>query len=672
MDSKNGRWMVVRFIAAVILSAAFAYGGNIVCRNLMAQIWGGEAAIPGNAERMGILFFVFLFVFLHFVVKPRALYAQLFRFRWLLGALLFAACVLAGFHGSSLGVWNLWIQPGAPYIDGSVPVFGTIRPERTDEFVVNTPLAFSQAFTGYAPVNSIAQAWPTNMLTIYNQPVLDPTLIAKPFYWGYVLLGTAKGLSWFWCGRFIALFLVSFEMFRVLTKDKRLWSLTGAFLLAFAPVVQWWFSVNFLVEMLVFGQLAVLSAYYFLRTQRFPKKFVWTVVFALSVCAYLFSLYPAWMVPLAYLFAVLFIWVVAANFRAAPRYRAEWLHVLLAVILIGGLMAYWYFESKGAIEIIRGTVYPGQRQTAGGGAFGNLFNYWLNFRMPYLRTGSWAGGAIFPGFFPFGEILAVALLIRTKLKDKLLFALLCVNAFLILYAAAGFPMPLAKATLLSYSQPWAVAIASTGVSVFLLIRSLSAWSGIAAAPVKSGAGVPAFLKTRALPVLLPVILIAFVVISGASVNPLMRGISAVTQKPLYAEVQKLQAEDPGVWITTYPSGNYTILAGAPTINSTNIIPALGRWQILDPDGKYRDTYNRYAHVVIGFNNDKTTFGPGGEIIGIDLAMKDLRKLNVKYICLNSFGDYPQESLPALSWDGGRATEIYNEYQICIYKVEYDA
>lgn len=661
--------MVVRFIVAVILSAVFAYGGNIVCRLLMAHFWGGDAAaIPGNTERIGILFFVFLFVFLHFVVKPRVLYAQLFRFRWLLGAILFAVCVLAEFHGSSIGVWNLWIQPDAPYINNSVPIFGTIRPERTDEFVVNTPLAFSQAFTGYSPVNSIAQAWPTNMLTVYNQPVLDLTLIAKPFYWGYVLLGTAKGLAWFWCGRFIALFLVSFEMFRVLTKDRRVWALVGAFLLAFAPVVQWWFSVNFLVEMLVFGQLAVLAAFYFLRTESVVKKLIWAIVFALSVCAYLFSLYPAWMVPFAYLFAVLFIWVVATNFRAAPRRRTEWLYVLLAVIIIGGLAAYWYFGSKDTIEVIRNTVYPGQRQTTGGGTFGNLFNYWMNLTLPYIQTNNYSGGAIFPGFFPFGEVLAIALLIRTKLKDKLLLALLCVNAFLILYAGIGFPMPLAKATLLSYSQPWAVAIASTGVSVFILVRSLSAWSGIAAASNVSGKFL-VHLKKRGLPIALPVVLIAFVVISGASVNPLMRGISAVTQKPLYAEVQKLQAEDPGIWITTYPAGNYTIMAGAPTINSANIIPALGRWWLLDPDHQYMDTYNRYAHVVIGFNNEKTTFGPGGEIIGIDLAMKDLHKLNVKYICLNDVVNDPQ-NLPTLSWEGGHATLIYHEYNIRIYKIEY--
>ena len=49
--------------------------------------------------------------------------------------------------------------------------------------------AMSQEFNDYGITNSISRAWPTDMLTIYNQPVWDITLIAKPFYWGYLLLG---------------------------------------------------------------------------------------------------------------------------------------------------------------------------------------------------------------------------------------------------------------------------------------------------------------------------------------------------------------------------------------------------------------------------------------------------------------------------------------------------
>jgi len=682
--------IVLRALAATSVALIAAFGLNVAYQHFVVAVWDGTAPVPGNWYRRAIFFAVCFLALLPITLKPLIAPAKLgelvFRFRWAIGALIFVGCVVLQLHGSSLGVWNLWVQPTAPPVADASAILGTLRAERTDEFMVNTPLAFSQAFTGYAPTNSIAEAWPTNMLTVYNQPALDLTLIAKPFYWGYILLGSARGLAWFWCGRIIALFLVTFEMFRVLTNDKRIWAVAAACMITFAPIVQWWFAVNFLVEMLVFGQLAVLSAIYFMRTaipsdssahpiRPVARKLIWSLICALSLSAYLFALYPAWMVPLAYLFAILFVWAVVTNFRAAPRRLSDWLYPLLVLAIVGAMMAYWYFQNRDAIAIVRGTVYPGQRQETGGGAFLNLFTYWRDLILPYIHTNNYSGGAVFPGFFPIGEILAIALLAKTRCKDGLLIALLCLNAFLIVYAGTGFPMWLAKITLLSYSHAWAVAIVSTGISLFILIRALSGWLDIAATSARNHATqrrFVEFLKGRALTHALPACLIAFALISGVPVNPLMRGISAVTGKPLYAELQRLQAEDPGAWIATWPAGNYTIMAGAPTINSTNIIPALGRWEMLDPDHQHMDVYNRYAHVVIGFNTTKTTFSQPGEIIGVDLAMTDLHALGVKYICLNDFGGNGPQDLPTLSWAGGHAVLIYSEYQVRIFKIEYDS
>jgi len=670
----------VRLLIAIVISAVFAYAANILCKGLMALFWGYDASgIPGNSIRLTILFFVILFFALHFVVGAKTLYEKVYRYRFLIAAIIFAACVAAELHGSSIGVWNAWVQLDAPYANGSTPVFGTPRPERTDEFIVFTPLSFSQAYTGYAAVNPIAQAWPTNMLTIYNQPVLDITLIAKPFYWGYLLFGTAKGLSWFWCGRMIALFLVTFEMFMLLTKEKKIWAVAAAFMITFASVIQWWFSINFFVEMLVFGQLAVLMAWQFFKAESVLKKTVCAVVIGISISAFAFSLYPAWMVPLTYLFAVLFVWAFAKGY-AGRRQRLAlcagepviagvakqttaviWIYAAVAILIAAGLVGYWYLGNRDVISVIQNTVYPGQRQSFGGGEGRNLFNYLMNITLPYIQTNNYSGGAVFPGFFPVGEIIAVVCLIKTKAKDKLLIALLAINAFLILYVTAGFPPALAKATLLSYSHAWATAIVCTLISVFILIRAVSGLS-------ETFPGIS--LKNIPLNRILPVALIVVSLIGGASVNPLMQGISAVTEKPVYSEIQKLQAEDGGIWIGTWPTSNYMIMAGAPTINSTNIIPALGRWEMLDPEGKYMDTYNRYAHVVIGFNKEKTVFGKGGEMIGIEIGLNDLKKLGVKYILVNDSTNEVQD-LPVLQWGNGHAEQIYSEFGIRIYKLFYN-
>jgi hypothetical protein len=82
-----------------------------------------------------------------------------------------------------------------------------------------------------------------------------------------------------------------------------------------------------------------------------------------------------------------------------------------------------------------------------------------------------------------------------------------------------------------------------------------------------------------------------------------------------------------------------------------------------------DTYNRYAHVIIGFNEKETTFSEGGEIIAIDVEVNDLKKLDVKYILINDLTGEKSE-LPVLNWDNGYAELIYDEFGIRIFKLFY--
>lgn len=85
-------------------------------------------------------------------------------------------------------------------------------------------------------------------------------------------MGAERGLSFFWCARLIALFMVTFKLSMLLTNRKRVLSLASALLIAFSSQVQWWFAVNSLVEMLVFGQLAVLIVHYFMLTKKYGRE----------------------------------------------------------------------------------------------------------------------------------------------------------------------------------------------------------------------------------------------------------------------------------------------------------------------------------------------------------------------------------------------------------------
>ena len=131
------------------------------------------------------------------------------------------------------------------------------------------------------------------------------------------------------------------------------------------------------------------------------------------------------------------------------------------------------------------------------------------------------------------------------------------------------------------------------------------------------------------------------VVGGMTVNPVHSGADAIFENPAVKAIQGEAEKDTenGLWIVENmgnPYINLPITVGAPTINCTNTYPAMERWKKLDPEGKYKDVYNRYAHIRITLNRkDKTTMkNKAVDTMDVSLAVKDLKTLNVKHIFTN--------------------------------------
>ena len=186
---------------------------------------------------------VFYFCFRHGAVIADFLY----RWRYLIAAVIVALLVAFDINGSSLHEWAAYTQSDA---DGVL--FGMSRSIRSDELALNTPYAFSQAQEGFPYFSQVIRGDTTDTFMVYGQPVWDLGVLFRPFHWGYLLLGASRGLSFFWWARLAALLLVSFEIGMLVTKKNRALSLAFSLLMGFSPLVQWWFAINGLVEMLVF------------------------------------------------------------------------------------------------------------------------------------------------------------------------------------------------------------------------------------------------------------------------------------------------------------------------------------------------------------------------------------------------------------------------------------
>lgn len=644
-----------------------------------------------------------------------------YRYRYLIAFAVLVIAVTLELSGSSIDLWKNYLT----YDTSTVykPIFGVTRPIRTDEWAVSTPTVMSQFYaTGFFPYQSdVLRGTVTDAFISATVPICDITMLFRPFLLGYILLGPAKGLAFFWAGRAIALFMVTFEFAMLITKKNKWLSVAMAILLLFAPVVQWWFIAGGLVEMLIYGQLAILIIYHYMYTQKYWQRVLYAVSLALVGLGFAFTLYPSWEIPMAYVFLAILIWVILSNFKTCTFHVKDIGIVMITFVLLGSGVLYIFTKSSVAVHQMMSTVYPGARLETGGGQFLRLFQYAGNLFFPIKDKNLLSNvceQSVFFDFFPLGIVLALLVIFKQRKKDVLLFCLLGVTAVLGAWCVFTWPAWLAKITLLSNCQSSRAHVAFGFANILLLIRSMAVWEGklfswnnrryglssknvnfivIAAAAgivslamaylsklvygdylIKFMAAVIAFLIFIAFILIIKsnykicqklfvVFCVVAIAVPGMCVNPVQKGIGVIYDSKVAKGISAVNAEDKGIWIvenTSLPLINFPVMVGAATINSTNFYPDVARWNALDTQGEFEELYNRYAHINISLQNTKaTTFTPSsaGDCFNVLLNTSDLKKLDVKYI-------FTQTDLAELNDNQIQFEEKYEDSRYKIYKV----
>lgn len=677
-------WKMDSFLGKIEISAA------------VSQLWL-------KAFLIGLVVFLISFALLFFgfrFLAPAG--AFLYRWRYAVALTVLAACVLLNLSGSSIGCWTGVL---ADQQDGGL-LLGVNRGVRSDEWAVNTPMAFAQYYDpqgAYPYFGQVMRGAVTDSFIVYGQPVWDIAALFRPFHWGYLLLGAERGLSFFWCARLIALFMVTFELGMLLTGKKKPFALACALLITFSSQVQWWFAVNGLVEMLVFGELAVIIVHHFMVTKKIWARILLMVGLALCGGAYILTFYPSWQVPLGYVFLALILGVVITDRKECDFFwKRDIPIVLLFVVLLAGSMAYVFSKSLDTVKIVMNTAYPGARVATGGGFSARLFHYPATLLFPLTEAnlpGNPCELAVFYDFFPAGIILSLMVILKEKKRDPLLICMLAVQALLLAYCTFQFPELLSKALLLSFSQASRAFLAVGVINILLLVRGMALLktrispllAGILALVLGVLIGLacqrnfPAYLSVLKTVCVTSVVVIGFyvifrrhgklflcgsfliVLVSGVLVNPVRQGAALLQQDSLIQEIQQVTQNEPGTWIVDnagYPVINLPAIAGAPTINSTNVYPDLERWRQLDPDGSNEEIYNRYAHILITLSDDEPT--------GFDLKQADVFKLTLNVEDLPVLGNryiLTTRNLESLESDRVRFKRLSQISTYFIYEVE---
>ncbi len=137
-------------------------------------------------------------------------------------------------------------------------------------------------------------------------------------------------------------------------------------------------------------------------------------------------------------------------------------------------------------------------------------------------------------------------------------------------------------------------------------------------------------------------LVVFCVLwSNFMINPIAKGMPALTNKSLMHILESIHKSDPNAKWLSYGSNilaNYVIASGADVISGTKFIPDLGMYKILDPTGNGSQAYNRFAHVHVLPNysakdsEDMVWRKDGDDAFTwlVNPSSKALEKIGVKY------------------------------------------
>lgn len=206
-------------------------------------------------------------------------YIYIYIYRYAIALILLVLLVMLELNGSSIGLWNEMLNLKEK---DSGAILGEPKMIRSDEWMVSTITTLSQYKNDFGWYSELARGTKTDMF-ISEQPVRDVSMIFRIFQIGYLFLSPSKAYSLFWWSRIIALFLATFEFTMLITNKNKKISLIITLLVVCAPTIQWWYATNFLIEMIVFAEVAIILLDKYMNTQNFKLRLLYSIIF--FICA---------------------------------------------------------------------------------------------------------------------------------------------------------------------------------------------------------------------------------------------------------------------------------------------------------------------------------------------------------------------------------------------------
>ena len=664
-----------------------------------------------SKNRIMLVSIIYMFIGIHFVFKLSKMYEFIHNHRYKIACAFLLFVMVFKYSGSSIVNFHVWNGLIQPHNDSTRyhTLLGNTRPIRTDEWATSTTYILSQskAQNPFSYFNNVLRGTDTDMFTVANAPVADILMLGRPFQIGFLLFGNDVGLSFYWYARLTAMLLGSYELCLILTKKNRKVSLCGMLVITFSSAVQWWYCM----DTLLWGQIAIVLINKFMNTDKKRNKYLCALGILIAGLSYVFVFYPAWQVSFGYVFLALVIWILIKYIKYGNyRFNKHDIAVIVAtVIALVLLLGRWYILSKDTLVAEMSTDYPGERCEIGGGAR-NLYAYFYDIFLPKYDFPNPCEVSSMLSFFPIPMILGLIYVLRNKKDLHFWIPILIVGGFLSIWCIYGFPEILAKITKMSMTTAGRVSIPLGTVCIYMLIYLMGniekegklvnkkltyvltvLFTVFVAYKAKSTLDFnPNYLDNFKMLVALEIFgatifgilninnekiknyciygLIIVALMSGLTVNPVIRTTDIFYTKPVAIKMQEIKEVEPEAIWAVHEDGwyinDYAVANGIRTINSTGVYPNLELFETIlgDKAEENRITYNRYAHINFKVTDEESEVELlYADNVAIRLNYKDLEKLNIKYIL--SKEDFNEKSFK------DEFEEVYNEDGMYIYKVK---
>ena len=135
---------------------------------------------------------------------------------------------------------------------------------------------------------------------------------------------------------FILAFLVTIELFMYYFDERMHWFLRWEHFQLYLQLFWLWWSFPFIF---IAGEASIICTYYLLESKVVWKKILFAIGFSLAFSNFVVNLYPAWQVPLGYLFLVIAIWVIREKWDEIKALNwKQWGIIIISILVSIGLI----------------------------------------------------------------------------------------------------------------------------------------------------------------------------------------------------------------------------------------------------------------------------------------------------------------------------------------------